>query len=234
MEDNRIMTTKEVAEYIKLNEKTVLKLAQYGELPAHKIGNQWRYHLVAIDHYLQKQLLESSDDDLDLIIKTKEHPLPLSRLTNEMLMDLNMQATTKNKVLSQLSKIAFCARVTPSYEGLYIALKEREKMISTAVGQGVALPHPRSPHQLLFKEPHIIIAKLNCGVDFDAADKQRADLFFMPCAPSEHVHVRLMAKISKLLHVPGMIKRLRNLKDPKVFMRVFMEFDQSSILPVGF
>jgi len=231
MEENRIMTTKEVADYIKINEKTVLKLAQYGKLPAVKVGSQWRYHLVAIDKYLQKQLVESSDDDLDLIIKTKKNPIPLSRLVDERWIDLNMQASSKKKVLSQLARLANSARLSPSYEGLYIALEEREKMLSTAVGQGVAIPHARIPSQLLFKEPHIIIAKVPVGIDFDAPDKQKVHLFFMPCAPSEYIHVRLLAKISKLLHVPNVIERLKNTTQTKDVMQILMAFEQSCLIP---
>lgn len=231
MVENRIMTTKEVANYIRVNEKTVLKLVQYGELPGVKVGSQWRYHLVAIDKYLQKQLVESSDDDLDLIIKTKEHPIPLSRLADERLIDLNLLASSKKNILSQLARIAYAARITPSYEGLFIALEEREKMLSTAVGQGVALPHPRWPHHLLFKEPRIIIGKVNYGIDFDAPDKQKVYLFFMLCAPSEYIHVRLLAKISKLLHIPNVVEQLKNAKKARDIIQILMTFEQHQILP---
>jgi len=231
MEDNKIMTTKEVAEYIRVNEKTVLKLAQYGGLPAVKVGNQWRYHLVSVDQYLQKQLVESSDDDLNLVIRTKEHPIPLSRLIDERWMDLNMQAGSKHKALSQLAWIVRRRRLTPSYEGLYIALEEREEMLNTAVGQGVAIPHPRFPSQLLFKEPCIVFAKVNAGVDFDAPDGKKVHLFFMPCAPSEYVHVRLLAKISKLLHIPNVIEQLKNTTKTKDVMQILMAFEQLHILP---
>ncbi len=230
MDENRIMTTKEVADYIKINEKTVLKLAQYGELPAVKVGGQWRYHLFSVDQYLQKQLVESSDDDLDLIIKTKEHPIPLSRLIDERFMDLDMKASSKKKVLSQLARLAYSARLTPSYEGLYLALENREKLLSTAVGQGVAIPHARIPTQLLFKDPRIIFARVSLGVDFDAPDKQKVHLFFMPCSPTEYVHVRLLAKISKLLHIPNVIEQLKNITKTKDVMQIFMSFDQSGIL----
>lgn len=118
MPEDKVLTTKEVAEYIKLNEKTVLKLAQYGELPGVKMGNQWRFHLTSIDQYLQKQLMDSSDEDLDIVIKTKNRPLPLSRLVDHRLIDTNITARNKKQVLSQLAKIAHSAWITPSYESL--------------------------------------------------------------------------------------------------------------------
>ena len=231
MEQNKVLTTKEVAEYIKLNEKTVLKLAQYGELPAVKMGNQWRFHLASIDQYLQKQLMESSDEDLDTVIRTKDRPLPLSRLVEPQLIDMQLKAANKKQVLSQLAKIAQAAWITPSYESLYVALEEREKMLSTALGQGIAVPHPRTPHQSLFKDPHIIIARTNIRIDFDAPDGNQVNLFFLPCAPSEYVHVRLMAKIAKLLHMPGVISQLKSVIKTEDVMKILMAYDQAQMLP---
>lgn len=231
MEDNRVLTTKEVAEYIKLNEKTVLKLAQYGELPAVKMGNKWRFHLSSIDQYLQKQLMESSDEDLDTVIKTQDRPLPLSRLVETNLIETQMKAGTKKQVLSQLAKIAHSGWITPSYESLFVALEEREKMLSTALGQGIAVPHPRVPHQSLFQEPHIIIARTNVPIKFDAPDGKDVSLFFLPCAPSEYVHVRLMAKIAKLLHMPGVIAKLKSVVKKEEVMKILMAYDQAQMLP---
>lgn len=231
MEESNIMTTKEVAQYIKVNEKTVLKLAQYGELPGVKVGNQWRFHLVAIDHYLQKQFFESSDEDLDLVIQTKDHPIPLSRLTDSALIDLDFKADNKKQALSKLAKIAYLARATSSYESLYLELEGREKMLSTAVGEGIALPHARFPHRSLFKEPKIVIAKSNVGIEFDAPDKKKVKLFFMSCAPTEYTHVRILAKISKLLHMPDVIERLKEASKKEDVMQILMAFDQAHILP---
>jgi len=76
MINRHIMTTRELAEYIKMNEKTVLKMAQRGELPGVKIGNQWRFHIDSIDEYIQKGVPKLPDNDLDLIIRTAEHIIP--------------------------------------------------------------------------------------------------------------------------------------------------------------
>ncbi|MDP8292558.1 MAG: helix-turn-helix domain-containing protein [Candidatus Orphnella occulta] len=55
--DDTLLTTKDLAEYLKLNEKTVLKMAQTGQLPAFKIAKQWRFYRSAIDKYLHEQIV---------------------------------------------------------------------------------------------------------------------------------------------------------------------------------
>ena len=232
MKNWQIMTTKELADYIKLNEKTVLKMAQQGHIPGIKIGNQWRFHPLVIDRYLQNQLMQSSDEELNSIIRTKENVIPISRLTNEALIDLDVRAKNKKQALSALADIAFQAGLTSSYENLYAALKKREEMLSTAVGQGVAISHPRHPMDLLFSEPRIVIARIPLGVHFDAPDGQKVCLIFMPCAPTDFAHIRLIAKISKLLHVPGNIERLKDAQAKEEVMRILLAFDQRQILPV--
>ncbi len=231
MEQESIFTTQELAEYMKVNEKTVIKLAQTGELPGFKVGNQWRFNWTMIDRYMQGHVFDSKEEDLDLILSTKERLIPFSRLTDARLIDLDLHAANKKQVLSRLARISHAARLTPSYDGLYIALEDREKLLSTAIGQGVAIPHPRFPDRLIFTEPHIIIGRSRIGVDFDAPDNKKVHLFFLPCAQSQFVHLRLVAKISKLLHIPNVIERFMRVEKAEDIIQILLAFEQQHLLP---
>ncbi len=125
MEEEKILTTQELADYMKVNEKTVIELAQVGELPGFKVGDQWRFSWTMIDRYMQGHVFDSSDDELDSILNTKEHLIPFSRLTGKTLIDLDLHADNKKQVISQLARLSHANHLTPSYEGLYIALEER-------------------------------------------------------------------------------------------------------------
>src|SRR2546425_6361483 len=63
--DDRLMTVKELAAYLNLNERTVLKLAAEGPLPAVKVGNQWRFPEGKIDALLDDQKLRISPPDVE-------------------------------------------------------------------------------------------------------------------------------------------------------------------------
>lgn len=226
MVKNPVMTTRELASYIKLNEKTVIRMAQKGKIPGVKIGNQWRFHLAAIDRYLQTDLMESSYGDLDLIIGTKEDIIPLSRLTGFKFIEINSSAKTSDEVLIELSKIAYEGGLTSKENNLLKELKQREKMLSTAIGNGVAFPHPRHPSPKLFNEPKVIIIRSKIGINYDAPDRKLVSIFFMPCASNEFIHIRLLAKISKLLHVSGIIDKFMGAKTKDQIMRLLLEFDR--------
>jgi len=226
LKKNNVMTTQELAEYIKLNEKTIIKMAQKGKLPGVKIGNQWRFHLSAIDSYLQGQIVKSTDADLDKIIQTETEVIPLSRLVSTEQIELNMTAQNSEDVLVGLAKIAVYNKLTTQGQVLLEELTKREKMMSTAIGNGVAVPHPRNPSPVLFQKPSVLLARLTKAIDFNAPDGKRVSIFFMICAPNEFVHLRLLAKIAKLLHGENTRERITNARKKEDIMHILLEFDR--------
>lgn len=231
MDKNQVLTTQELADYMKLNEKTILKMAQKGELPGVKIGNQWRFHMSAIDQYLQKDILNTPADEIDNILGSTNQLIPLSRLFDTELMDLDLKEEDKDAVLSRLAEIADKAGIVPDRAELLAELKDREDMLSTAVGNGIAIPHPRKPSTKIFKKPNIIFARSKKGLDFNAPDNKNVHLFFMICAPNMVIHLRLMAKISKLLHIEGMIDRLMEINSEKDKITMLLEMERKHLFP---
>src|SRR2546422_5939417 len=63
--EDRLMTIKQLAEYLSVNERTVLKLVSDGTLPGVKVGNQWRFRKAMIDTWLDDQMLGVTPRYLD-------------------------------------------------------------------------------------------------------------------------------------------------------------------------
>jgi PTS system nitrogen regulatory IIA component len=229
MSKDQVLTTKELAEYIKLNEKTIIKMSQTGEIPGVKVGSQWRFHIDAIDSFLQNKIVKSPEEKLNSIIEDKSTIIPLSRLVENKLIEINLGANKPEEVLSKLTDLVGSVNLTPSPKLLYQELLEREKMLSTAVGQKVAIPHPRYPSDELFRENKIVIAISKKGIDYDAPDKDRVHLFFMICALSEAIHIRLLAVISKLIRAPETIDKFIKAESKDEIMRLLLEFERKSM-----
>lgn len=226
MEPNKIFTTQELAKYLKLNEKTIIKMAQSGHLPGVKIGNQWRFHLKAIDNFLLRNLSRAPDEQLDSVIKTDVDMTPLSRLTNPNLIELDSDAKDIDAVLEKLAEIAYKEGLTASEENLFKGLKKREGVLSTAIGSNIAIPHTRNPSPDLFSESRVIILLSKRGIDYDAPDRMPVHVFFMPCAPNEHTHIRLLARISKFFHMPNITEKLMRAKTKDEVIRLLLRFDR--------
>jgi excisionase family DNA binding protein len=60
---NDILTVKEVADYLKVNERTIYRLATSGELPAFRVGSSWRFRLIEIDKWISTQSQSGSSDE---------------------------------------------------------------------------------------------------------------------------------------------------------------------------
>ncbi|MBF0484188.1 MAG: PTS sugar transporter subunit IIA [Candidatus Omnitrophica bacterium] len=230
MSEYQVMTTRELAEYIKLNEKTIIKMAQNGELPGVKVGNQWRFHLASIDKYLQNHnLRQVKNEDFDYGQRTSEELIALSRLINEDLIDLNLKAKTKDDVLKKIVKIAVDANITDHGKELLEQLKKREAMLTTAIGNGIAIPHPRNPSNMFFFKPSVIIARCKEGIDFDSPDNKKVHVFIMVCATNEYVHLRLLSKIAKLTHSKEFYSTILNADKASDILKTLMLFERNEL-----
>lgn len=98
----------------------------------------------------------------------------------------------------------------------------REAQGSTAVGDGIAIPHAKVE---AVKEPGLAAVTVPAGVDYDAFDGSLANLIFMIAAPAggADVHLEALARLSTLLMVPGFKDNLLNASDKEEFLRVIDE-----------
>jgi len=144
--------------------------------------------------------------------------------------NLDLKSRKRDEVLYELAQIANKSGLTLYTKELFLQLKERENMLSTAVGDGVAIPHPRNPTTALFKKPNIIIARSKKGVDFFAPDNRKVHLFFMPCATDTMTHLRLLRKISKLPHTANIVQKFIHASDESEVIKILLEFEKINIL----
>jgi len=225
----KILTLKEVAQYIKLNERTILKMAHNNEIPAKKIGNQWRFVLSKVDDWLSEQIEKVDTSDLNALITTEPHIVPISRFFSPELIELNLKSDNKENLLVELSEIPLKAGVISSNSQLLNAIKSREELMSTALTNGFAIPHPRYPIEGLFSTPKIIFARSVKGVQFGAFDGSKSHLFFISCAPSEGVHLRLLAKIGRLLRVSSINEKLMAIQNTDEFFKTLLDLEKTEL-----
>jgi len=109
---------------------------------------------------------------------------------------VNMTAGSKKKVLEMISQIV--TDCYPQYQTskIFETLIERERLGSTGIGHGVALPHGRLAE---CQEPIGIFISLTDGIDFDAIDKQTVHLIFTLLVPenSTQAHLQILAKLAE-------------------------------------
>ncbi len=119
----------------------------------------------------------------------------------------NLRVTSKKQALHELARRA--AEISGQPERtIFDVLLERERLGSTGVGRGIAIPHGRLPS---LDRVYGILARLDRPVDFDAIDDQPVDLVFLLLAPAHAGadHLKALAKVSRLLRDESLCAKLR-------------------------
>jgi PTS system nitrogen regulatory IIA component len=197
-ENDEIMTVAEVAVYLQLAEKTIVRMAQRGDIPAAKVASQWRFMRSLVREWLVAQMQTLPAGRLDEVVQREDALLPLHEMIRPELMSLDIKPGPKDAVLRQIVAPLVQTGFATDPSRLLGNLLERERMMTTAIGHGVALPHPRKPIAGMFPEPAIALGLCPTGTDFEAIDDQMGHVFFLVCATREEIHLQLMAKIAWL------------------------------------
>lgn len=125
---------------------------------------------------------------------------------------VSVRATSKKQALQELARQASHATGIAE-RTIFDVLLERERLGTTGVGRGIAIPHGKLPElDRLFG----VFATLDQPVDFDSVDDQPVDLVFLLLAPESAGadHLKALARISRLMRDPGLCDRLRTVSDP--------------------
>ena len=124
----------------------------------------------------------------------------------------SLKSKSKKHVLEELALRAGKLENVPSRE-IFEALLQRERLGSTGIGRGIAIPHCR---HAAVKRLACIFARLDTPVAFDAMDGEPVDLVFMLMAPDDAGadHLKALARLSRLMREPRTILQLRAAKDP--------------------
>ena len=120
---------------------------------------------------------------------------------------LNVEADSQKNVFKILGNI-FSRKNKTLSSRVIDKLNERERLGSTSVGNGIAIPHTKVDG---IKETQVIFLKLKSGVDFSASDGKKIDLIFSIIAPenSESDHLLILSSISNFIRKKQKIDRLR-------------------------
>ncbi|MDB5647397.1 PTS IIA-like nitrogen regulatory protein PtsN [Methylobacterium sp.] len=124
----------------------------------------------------------------------------------------SLRARAKKAMLQELS--AHAVRQLPALDEreVFETLLQRERLGSTGIGDGVAIPHGKLPGlDRLFG----LVARLEKPVDFDALDGQPVDIAFLLLAPegAGADHLKALAQVARLLREPGILERIRAARD---------------------
>ena len=228
-----ILTVKEVAQLLKMNERTVLKMAQTGAIPAAKIRSQWRFKRELVDRWLEDKMLGQRRDLARATASTATMWTPLPEVLDNRLVKLDLTASTKKEALAQLVQLLVDVERLKRADGFLRKLLEREQLMTTALGDGVAFPHPREPQPDLFDPAKVVTGISPRGVDYDALDGKPVHVFFLICASDDSTHLRVMAQLTRIIRGRDVVGKLLRAKSNDEVIELFAQWDRESAPGTG-
>ncbi len=194
-----IMTIEEVAKYLRVSERTVYDWVQKGEVPGGKIGTSWRFRRSDIDAWVNSKLSAQT--------VAAPGDITLERALSPRRVKI-IESATKQEILALLAAAIAAEPAVKDKEGLCQAVYQREELMSTGIGLGVAVPHVRLP-----SVTELLMAAALCRTDvegYDSLDGLPVRLVFM-IAAGQHQHteqIRLLSTFSRHLKVEAFRTRL--------------------------
>jgi PTS system nitrogen regulatory IIA component len=135
-----LLTTRQLAEYLQLSERSVYRLLEQGEIPALKVGGHWRFRKTAVDEWLDVRVQQMDADQLDETFREdlESGSSSISQLLSAQNIFLNLPHRTKHEVLSALATLVNLPEEVDR-DLLLARLLEREALCTTTLPDGVAI-----------------------------------------------------------------------------------------------
>ena len=206
------MNLEQLASYLQRDSREVAKLVDRGTLPGRKVGGTWRFSRQEIRHWLEAQIPGYDDDQLRQVERYHAEPAEplLAHLIHEACVAVPLKATTRSSVIRELVTLAEQSWQVYDPKTVLEAVQAREALGSTALENGVAIPHLPRPNPEALGESLIAFGRTGSGLPFGAPDGGLTDLFFLVLSQDESLHLKILARLSRLFLRPGFLDALRN------------------------
>jgi nitrogen PTS system EIIA component len=195
------LNVKDVAGLLNISEKTVYRWIEERKLPGYRLNGQYRFN--------RAELLEwSTSNRISVSPRIFEEPesqsAPLPELSDALELGgifYRLAGADKPGVLRRMVEMLRLPD-TVDREFLLQVLLAREALESTAIGDGIAIPHVRNPIVLHVPQPTMTLCFLEKPVDFGALDGQPVHTLFTFISPTVKAHLHLLSRLAFALRNP--------------------------------
>jgi len=193
------LTVRDVSKFLNVSESTVTRWIKQRGLPSQYVGGHHRFHRVDLLEWATANHVKVSVEVFDRLEPEDEPGPSLVEALEVGGIFYGLQDTNKESALRAL------VQVLPVPEGvdrelllrLFLA---REASATTAIGDGIALPHVRNPIVLHVARPMVTLGFLERPVEFGALDGKPVQVLFTLICPTVRSHLQTLSRLSFALH----------------------------------
>ena len=217
-----------LAEFLHITPAEARKMAERGRVPGKRIGGQWKFFRAEIHEWFENRIGLSDERELAEVEKVFEIQSQKQLVDEFHIPDLvfvPFLAKTKPKVIQLLCDSVTATGVLWDPDRMADAIRKREDLHPTALGNGVAMLHPRRPMTNIIGEAFIALGVTSSGIAFGGPRGTLTDIFFLIGSTDEAVHLRVLARLSRLIQEPEFLDTLRSMETSADAHQCITDFD---------
>ncbi|MHC4512219.1 MAG: PTS sugar transporter subunit IIA [Planctomycetota bacterium] len=203
-----------LADYLHLTPDQVTKMAVRGRIPGRKVAGQWRFSEAEIHHWLEDRIGASNIEGLDRVQRVLDRAAgdvadrPIRELCPLEAVAVPLDARTRGSVIRSMCQLAANTGRLWDASAMAESVKAREQMHPTALDCGAALLHPRRPQPSILAESVIALGICPTAIPFSNSG-HATDIFFLICSYDDATHLRILAKVSRMIAKGDLLTALR-------------------------
>jgi len=204
------LTVKETAEYLRVSEKTIYRWIRQGVIPAIKFQGQYRFDTKEIEAWARYKRIGGQASG-GAYSDAGQESGDLAEAVKLGGIHYKIEGRTPDVLFCNMVELfPFASNMSQDMrEALITDLTEREALVTTGIGNGIALPHPRHPRDWSIGAPAVGVFFLDQQVEFNAVDGEPVFVLFCILCSSVKGHLKMLSQVSHLLHDPAMRDYLR-------------------------
>lgn len=212
----------QLATYLHITPDQVTKMVSRGKLPGRRVNGQWRFSESEIHHWLEEQIGVGDAADLVKVEKildrnwdtTVDERTMLSEFMMAEAIEIPLLARTRGSVIREMSRLATVTGLLWDAETMAEAVQARESLHPTALENGVALLHPRRPQASILSDSLVALGISPQPIPFGNAAGHLTDVFFLICSTDDQVHLRILARLARIVSDEVFLTMLRSAASP--------------------
>jgi PTS system nitrogen regulatory IIA component len=192
------LSVKDAARLLNVSEKTIYRWIKQELVPAYRVHEQYRFNRPELLEWATSRRMGVATE---LLLEPESDATPLPLLSDALEAGgvfYRVEGSSRDRVLAE---VAQHLRLPDEVDRIYLqqVLIARERIASTGIGGGIAIPHPRNPALLHITKPTVTLCFLETPVDFQALDGQPVRLLFTVITPTLRAHLHLLSKLGFVL-----------------------------------
>lgn len=217
---------RDAAKVLNVSERTIYRWIDSGALPAYRVNEQYRFNRAELLEWATSRRLNVSPE---IFAEPEGSSAALCGLTDALKTGgIHYRVDGKNKE-AILKSVVDLLQLPEAVDRQFLlqVLMARESLGSTAIGDGIAIPHVRNPVVLHVSQPSVTLCFLENAIDFGALDGQPVHTLFTLISPTVRSHLHMLSRLGFVLRDPGMKAMLARQASREEIMREIQRVESS-------